>query len=347
MDQKTNNATILIVEDNDFLRQGLMDMLAYEGYKVFGARNGLEALDQMNSSNPELIISDVSMPQMDGFSFFQALRSRQEWVTVPFIFLTARTDPTEVLIGKNLGADDYLTKPITREELITAIQSRLDRMRQLQSAQMHQAYKESLKVMANAIDQRDPLIHGHVDRVVEFAVVMAQYLGWDEQQIEELRFGAILHDIGKIHISEKTLFKTSPLSDKEWLEIQQHSTNGAEMLRDIPQLAAVIPFVRHHHENWDGSGYPDGLAGEAIPLGARILAIADAFDAMTSPHRYGKILNYEEAMDELQDNSGKRYDPKLIQIFTIAWHNGDILKIAVKYKNGKQKDHKKADHLIQ
>lgn len=328
MNQKTNNDSILIVEDNDVLRQGLIDMLSYEGYKVFGARNGLEALDQMNNVNPELVISDVSMPMMDGFSFFQALRNRQEWVTVPFIFLTARVDPVDVLEGKNLGADDYLTKPITREELVTAIQSRLARMRQLQSAQMHQAYQESLKVMANAIDQRDPLILGHVDRVTEYAQVLARYLGWNEQQLEELRFGAILHDIGKIHISEQTLFKTTPLDDQEWQEIRQHSNNGAEMLKDVTQLADVIPYVRHHHENWDGTGYPDGLAGEAIPLGARILAIADAFDAMTSPHRYGAVRSLEEAMDELQEGSGTRYDPKMIRIFTIAWHNGEIFKIA-------------------
>lgn len=336
MNNKLNNDTILIVEDNDVLRQGLMDMLAYEGYKVHGARNGLEALDQMNNVNPELVISDVSMPLMDGFSFFQALRSRQEWVTVPFIFLTARVDPMDVLTGKNLGADDYLTKPITREELITAIQSRLARMRQLQSAQLQQAYQESLKVMANAIDQRDPLIFGHVDRVMEYSQILARHLGWNEQQMEELRFGAILHDIGKIHISEKTLFKISPLDPKEWAEIQQHSNNGAEMLKDIQQLAEVIPYVRHHHENWDGTGYPDGLAGEEIPLGARILAIADAFDAMTSPHRYSSIRSLEEAMDELHECSGSRYDPKLVRVFTVAWHNGEIHKIAGSLKNGAQ-----------
>lgn len=334
MNQKAQNDTILIVEDNDVLRQGLIDMLAYEGFKVFGARNGLEALDQMDIVNPELIISDVSMPLMDGFSFFQALRNRQEWVTVPFIFLTARVDPTDVLEGKNLGADDYLTKPITRDELVTAIQSRLARMRQLQSAQMQHAYQDSLKVMANAIDQRDPLIHGHVDRVIEYAQMIARHLDWNEQQMEELRFGAILHDIGKIHISEPTLFKIAPLNSTEWQEIQQHSTNGAEMLKDISQLADVIPYVRHHHENWDGSGYPDRLTGEQIPLGARILAIADAFDAMTSPHRYGKVRSLEEAMEELQECSGTRYDPRLIRIFTIAWHNGEIFNIAVKLRNG-------------
>ncbi|HSQ25631.1 MAG TPA: HD domain-containing phosphohydrolase [Anaerolineales bacterium] len=328
MNHTDNNDIILIVEDNDVLRQGLIDMLAFEGFKVFGARNGLEALDQMNVVNPELIISDVSMPLMDGFSFFQALRNRQEWVTVPFIFLTARVDPVDVLHGKNLGADDYLTKPITRDELVTAIQSRLTRMRQVQSAQMQQAYQESLKVMANAIDQRDPLVQGHVDRVVDYALVLAHHLGWNEQELEELRFGAILHDIGKIHISEHILLKTDPLDEKEWQEIRMHSTNGSEMLKDIPQLAEVVPYVRHHHENWDGSGYPDGLRGEQIPLGARILAIADAFDAMTSPHRYSEVRSLEEAMDELQEGAGTRYDPKLIRIFTIAWHNGEIFKIA-------------------
>ncbi len=331
-----NNDTILIVEDNDVLRQGLIDILTIEGYKVSGARNGVDALDQMNTVNPELIVSDVSMPLMDGFSLFQAIRNRQEWVTIPFIFLTARVDQKDILQGKNLGADDYLTKPISSQELITTIQSRLARMRQLQSAQQQQAYQDCLKVMANAIDQRDPLIHGHVDRVLEYSQLIAHHLRWDEQQLEELRFGAILHDIGKIHISEATLFKTTPLTPSEWDEIHKHPVNGAEMLKDIPQLIGVIPYVRHHHENWDGSGYPDGLAGEEIPLGARILAISDSFDAMTSPRRYGQVLSMEEAMDELQECSGSRYDPRLIKFFTISWLNGEVHKIAAKYINGHQ-----------
>lgn len=333
MNQEAQSDTILIVEDNDVLRQGLIDMLAFEGFTVIGARNGLDALDQMDIVTPELIISDVSMPLMDGFSFFKTLRNRQEWVTIPFIFLSARVDQTDILEGKNLGADDYLTKPISREELVTVIQSRLARMRQLQSAQMQHAYQDSLKVMANAIDQRDPLIHGHVDRVLEYAQLIAQRLGWNEQQMEKLRLGAILHDIGKIHISESTLFKITPLNSTEWQEIQQHSDNGADMLKDIPQLADVIPLVRHHHENWDGSGYPDQLAGEQIPLGARILSIADSFDAMTSPHRYGKFLSPEEAMEELHECSGTRYDPQLIRLFTIAWHEGEVFDIAVKFRS--------------
>lgn len=323
--------TILIVEDNDDLRQGLCDMLAYEGFHAIGARNGLDALDTMKGVHPEIIISDISMPIMDGFAFFQEVRNREEWVTIPFIFLTARVDPVDVIYGKNLGVDDYLTKPISRDELVTSIQARLNRMRQVQSAQLQRAYQSSLTVMANAIDQRDPLVHGHVERVMDYALVIAQHLGWSDQQLEILRFGAILHDIGKIHIPEKTLFKTTPLTQQDWEFLQRHPVTGAEMLRDIPHLSSAIPYVRHHHENWDGSGYPDGLAGENIPEGARILALCDAFDAMTTPHRYGEQRSFEEALQEIQDLSGIRYDPRLVSVFFTAWELGQIEAIAANH----------------
>jgi response regulator RpfG family c-di-GMP phosphodiesterase len=206
--------TILIVEDNDMLRDGLREMLAFEGFNVLSARNGEEALQQMSARPPSLIVSDVSMPVMDGYDFFTALRTHPEWTAIPFIFLTARTEQSDVLTGRNLGADDYLTKPISRDELVSTIRSRLNRSRQIQMAQLQQAYQGSLTVLANSIEVRTPNSFGHVERLTRIAVLLAEYLGWHQSRIEQIRFGAILHDIGKIHIPQTTLVKSSPLDEQ-------------------------------------------------------------------------------------------------------------------------------------
>jgi putative two-component system response regulator len=322
--------TLLIVEDNDVLRDGLHDMLTYEGFSVVTARNGREALALLKSITPELIVSDITMPVMDGLDFYRAVREQPTWVTIPFIFLTARADPKDFLVGRNLGVDDYLTKPINREELVTAVRSRLARSRQIQVAQLQQAYLGSLTALANAVDIRDRYTVGHVERVTAYAVTLAQYLGWKERQIEVLRFGSILHDIGKLHVSEATLFKKTPLTDEEWEEIKRHPVIGAEMIRNIPYLIEAIPIVRHHHEQWNGKGYPDGLAGDAIPEGARIVKLADTIDAMMTDRPYAPAIPLEKVACEIHLLSGKVYDPKVVEAFQHTWETGQIQAIATK-----------------
>jgi putative nucleotidyltransferase with HDIG domain len=195
-------------------------------------------------------------------------------------------------------------------------------------AQLQQAYVSSLTTLANAIDQRDPASSGHVNRLTDYALAIARQLGWGERQQELLRYAAILHDIGKIHISETTLFKSTPLTQAEWEQIRAHPITGAEMIKNVPFLAEAAPMIRHHHEQWDGSGYPDGLTGEQIPEGSRILAIADAFDAMTSPHPYGPERPLENAYQEILRLAGKRYDPNIVEAFTQVWQSGLIQSIA-------------------
>ena len=160
--------TILIVEDNPVLREGLQEMLELEGFIVLTASNGREALDRMVGQHPDLILSDIAMPEMDGLAFFRAVRNRPEWISIPFIFLTARGEREDVLAGKDLGAEDYLVKPATREELLTAVSSRLERSHQLRVVQLQQAYEASLTVLANAIEVRDQYTRGHVERVMAF-----------------------------------------------------------------------------------------------------------------------------------------------------------------------------------
>ncbi len=322
--------TLLIVEDNDVLREGLRDMLVYEGFHVLTARNGLEALEQMEKALPALILSDIAMPLMDGIQLYQAARSRSEWITIPFLFLTAKTDPKDILLGRNLGADDYLTKPINREELVSTIRSRLARSRQIQMAQLQHAYLDSLSALANAVDLRDMYTNGHVSRIADYSLVMARYLGWREWQFEFLQYGAILHDIGKIHISETILFKKGSLSPEEWAIVQQHPINGERMVQDVPYLMEAAPIVRHHHERWDGAGYPDGLLGEDIPEGARIVAVADAFDAIINTRPYSAARSMQEAYLEILSLSDERYAPSVVAAFQRAWYAGQIQAIASK-----------------
>jgi putative two-component system response regulator len=310
--------TLLIVEDHDILREGLQLLLETEGYRVAAAMHGQDALRQMETITPDLILSDISMPEMDGYAFYEAVRARPEWVAIPFIFLTARGDRDDVFTSRKLGVEDYLVKPIQRHELITTIRSRLERSQQLMLAQLQQAYEASLIMLANAIELRDKYTRGHVDRVMEFTVRIAEQLGMNNLQISSLRFGAILHDIGKIYIREGVLRKAGPLNHQEWAEMKRHAEIGANLLCNIPYLSGAIPIIHHHHERWDGQGYPDGLAGEQIPLGARIVAVADTYDAMTTARVYHDKNTPEQAIDEIRNGSGTRYDPTVVDAFLYA-----------------------------
>ncbi len=321
------NETLLIVEDNEILREGLRDILSLEGFTVLTASDGQEALEQMKTISPDMIISDIAMPRMDGFSFFQNVRSHPDWLAIPFVFLTARSDREHIMAGKNLGAEDYLVKPLSREELLTAVRSRLSRSQELRAIQLQQAYEASLSMLANAIDVRDPYTRGHVERVTAYAHTLGVQLGLNKRELDHLRFGSILHDIGKIFIHETMLFKSRPLNPNDWCEIKKHPLAGAEMIKDVPFLSPAMPIVRHHHERWDGKGYPDGLKGEAIPLTARIVAVADSFDAITIDRPYRKSRTPEEAYREIVRLSGAQFDPQVVAAFQRAWEEGSIQSI--------------------
>jgi putative two-component system response regulator len=311
--------TILIVEDHEILREGLQILLEAEDFHVISAEHGLDALQKMETANPDLILSDISMPEMDGYAFYDAVRARPEGVAIPFIFLTARGERDDIFTSKKLGVEDYLVKPVDRQELVTTIRSRLDRSQQLMMAQLQQAYEASLIMLANAIELRDEYTRGHVERVKRYTVLIAKQLGWAETHIAPLEFGSILHDIGKIYVQETILRKAGPLDDSEWSEMKRHSDIGAELLSSIPYLEAAIPIIRYHHERWDGKGYPEGLAGEQIPQGARIVSIADAFDAMTTARVYQEACLPEQALQEIQAGSGIRYDPEIVEAFLVVW----------------------------
>ena len=318
---------ILLVEDSDVLRQGLKSLLEQENYQVITGGNGKEALEKMESDPPDLILADILMPEMDGYALFEAVRSRPEWISIPFIFLTARRERKHILAGKRLGAEDYLLKPISPEDLLTAIRSRLGRSQQLLLAQLQESYEASLIMLANAIEVRDPYTRGHVERVMNYAQTIAEYLGWSSTEINNLRFGSILHDIGKINIPEDILRKSGSLSEEEWVEMRKHPEMGAELVDGIHYLDSAVPVILYHHERWNGSGYPFGLKEDNIPLSARIVAIADSFDAMTTKRPYRDELTPEQACNEVISGSGIQYDPLMVEAFQHAWETEKITEI--------------------
>jgi putative two-component system response regulator len=326
-----NKETVLIVEDNHALREALGEILSYDGYVVVTALNGVDALEKMMVVNPDIILSDIAMPKMDGYTFFRSVRARAEWMSIPFIFLTARGERDDILKGKDLGAEDYLIKPLSQEELITAVRARLERSQQIRVATLRRAYESSLTVLANAIEARDPHTKGHVERVIAYAIILAGELRLQGRLLDQLRLGAILHDIGKIIVRENILFKADPLTPNEWVSIRTHPDAGAEMIKDIDYLAPIIPIIRYHHERWDGEGYPDGLKGDEISLLARILAVADSFDAMTIPKPYKGALSPDEAYQEVVQDAGVKFDPAVVAAFQRAWQAGTIQRVRTEW----------------
>ncbi|MBI5350583.1 MAG: response regulator [Chloroflexi bacterium] len=310
---------ILIVEDDAMLAQGLQDWLQFVGYRVQLASNGREALERLENVHPDIILADIIMPQMDGYQLFEAVRSRPELNAIPFLFLTGRAQKRDILIGKGLGADDYITKPWGPEELLTAIRVKLKRTKDIAFTQLQRAYKDSLTVLANAIEARDAYTRGHVERVSSYSVMIAREMEMDDDEVDEIELGAILHDIGKIHVHESILSKPGDLTPEEISEMRKHTEIGAFMVKDIPYLVPATPIIKYHHERYDGMGYPEGLSGEDIPLHARIMAIADLFDALTTLRSYHEALSPEEAVAYIQNEAGKHFDPKIVEVFVRAW----------------------------
>lgn len=319
-----NSEHILIVEDDHITAASLREWLEMAGYQVAVAANGRLALKLLEQFQPDIILSDISMPEMDGYEFFEVVRAQPQLTTVPFIFLTGRSQRQDMLVSRGLGADDYITKPWQPDDLLIAIRGKLKRAQDVARAQLHRVYKESLTVLANAIEARDAYTRGHVERVCTYAAVIARELGCTEQELSDLEFGAILHDIGKIAVPEMILSKPGKLNEDERQEIRKHPETGASMVRDISYMAIAVPCIQHHHERYDGDGYPGGLTGESIPLTARVLAVADTFDAIISDRPYRQARTPAEAATEIVQEAGRQFDPRVVDAFQRAVSKGLI-----------------------
>jgi putative two-component system response regulator len=309
------NKRVLVVEDNLHVRQAVAQALEIEGYLVQQANDGLSAMKYMLNFTPDLIISEFNMPRMSGIEFYQSVRKNSHWVTIPFIFLTSYSLPEEIQRGKELGVEDYLAKPIDPSNLVKLVNARLLRAAQVQVALIDEAYLETVNVLANTIEGRDPYTHGHIERVAAYAQWLAEALGWSGENLRLLRFGARLHDIGKITIPDQVLKKPGKLTPEEWKIMAQHPAAGAKIIRSIGYLQATEPYVLYHHERWDGSGYPKGLKGREIPLEGRLLALGDVYDALTTSRPYHPARPHSEVFEYLKRNAGVLFDPDLVPLF--------------------------------
>lgn len=321
--------TLLIVEDDLPMLKALRDILEGAGYQVRIAIHGEEAMEIIREEPPELIISDISMPIMDGFELFEAVRKEPGGAAIPFIFLTALGTRQDRFAGRTLGADDYITKPITTKELISAVQARLKRADEVMVEQLKAAIKYSLLALANAIELRDKYTHDHVVRINAYAQELARELGWEVERIEFLEYGAILHDIGKIEVDTTILSKNGPLTPGEWEKMRRHPEDGAQMIGNVPHLAPAVPVIIAHHERWDGTGYPEGLKGKEIPEEARLLAVVDSFDAMTTNRPYRAAISPELAYQEILSQSGAQFDEEMVEAFKRCWDGGSIREILI------------------
>ena len=321
--------TILVVDDEPTNLQVLRNVLQAD-YRLLFAREGARALELAKSALPQLILLDVMMPGMTGHEVCAQLKADPATAHIPVIFVTALADEQDEARGFELGAVDYITKPISAPVVKARVRTHLSLVRADELRESRLAIIQRLGTAAEFKDNETGL---HVVRMAHYARVLARAAGWSEAAADELCDAAPMHDVGKIGIPDHILRKPGPLTDDEWVEMRRHPIYGADIIGEhrssLLRLARVIALG--HHEKWDGTGYPYGLAGEAIPLAARIVAIADVFDALTTVRPYKKAWTVEDAVALLQRDAGKHFDPTLVPLFVAQLP--EILVIRDRYRD--------------
>jgi len=302
---------ILVVDDEPSIVHLCTRILTREGYQVTSANSGEEAIEKAFAQPPDLVLLDVIMSGINGFEVCQRLKAEPATELVPVIILTALPHQKDKIAGLEAGASDFLTKPFDRIELLARVRNLL-RIKRL-TDQLERT-ESVIFALAEAVEAKDPYTRGHLERMGNLTEQLAQAAGIDAKQSPYIRFGGILHDVGKVGISEAILRKPGPLTPQERAEIEQHPIIGARIVQPLRFADVVAPIVRGHHERWDGKGYPDGLKGEKIPLGARVVALIDAYDAMCSDRPYRFALEPKSIRHELEHGSGSQFDPELTHI---------------------------------
>ena len=303
---------VLVVDDiaaNRELLQGHLDDL---GYDVREARDGIEALDAVAAEEPDLILLDIDMPRLDGIAVCEQLKAHPIRRLIPIVILTASNDRGTRLRGIAAGADDYLSKPFDPRELLIRTKVRL---RQRTLNQRLDATEGVLHALACAVEARDRHTIHHAERVGRYAEAMGAAHGLTPEDGELLYEGGVLHDLGKIAIPDAILLKPGPLTPAEFTKMRSHSVEGERICLSLRSVSHYLPIIRHHHERVDGAGYPDHLAGADIPIGARITAIADSWDAMVSDRPYRAGLEHDEAVRRLRQGAGTQWDAGLVRVF--------------------------------
>ncbi len=309
------NKRILVVDGDQKVTRNIVKTLKIEGYDVRDACDGVSALRYIEHVVPDLIISDIDAPGQNGINFYQLVRNNSTWAAIPFIFLIARNRQQEIQRARESGVEDYLVRPPDAEMLIRTVHARLLRSAELRLALIDQNFLETIELLATTVEERDPYTHGHIGRVSTYAQWLAEALEWPADQMRILAFGARLHDIGKVAIPDSILRKPGDLTPEEWELMKQHPVAGAKIVSKSNSLKATVNFVLYHHERWDGSGYPHGLAGRDIPIEGRLMALADVFDALTTDRPYHPARPRSEVLQFLSMRAGTQFDPDLTPIF--------------------------------
>ncbi len=331
MDEPT---TLLVVDDEESIRNALRRFLVQHGYEVAVAATGEEALGILQRQKVTGMLLDVNLPGISGVELVPQIIELEPSIAI--LMLTAVNDATSAALCMQRGAFDYLIKPIDLGHLGRAIHHALQRRhtylegqqinqwlkdevtarvaeRRLEQANQERLSVATLEALVNALEAKDPYLRGHSARVADLSATVAAQIGATDEQIEAVRTGGRLHDIGKIGIREEILNKQGPLTPTEYEHVKQHVTVGSQILAPLVHLKDVIGLVRSHHERWDGKGYPDRLAGEAIPLGARIIGAVEIYDAMTTARPYQEKMSAEAAVERIRDLVGTVIDPAVHQ----------------------------------
>lgn len=327
---------LLIVDDDRQVRDVLHQIFATAGYSCLLAHNGQQGLELFRAARPPLVVTDLKMPVMSGIDLLRRVRELDEDAAV--MVLTGAADVKTAIDSLKLGAYDFIMKPVNIDELLIAAERALERRTLLRERREYQqtlerrvaeatrdlaaAYREleatyatTLEALGSALDTRDVGTESHSRRVHGYALATAREYGVPEAELRDLAHGVLLHDIGKIGIPDAILLKPGKLTPEEWTIMRTHPDIGRRLIEKIPFLRGAVPIVYSHHEKWDGSGYPRGLRGEEIPLGARIFAVVDAFDAMTFDRPYSRAISFEAAKAEIKRCAGSHFDPAVVEAF--------------------------------
>jgi putative two-component system response regulator len=307
---------VVVVDDEPANVRLLTRQLARDGHVVLAVANGDEALDLIAREQPDLVLMDVVMPRRDGYETCRALKENAATRLIPIVLVTSLSDSADKVRGLEAGADDFLTKPVNTSELLARVRALVRLKRYTDDLESAEAV---MLTLGETIEARDAYTEGHCERLAAYAVTLGRALGLNRDELAALEYGGFLHDLGKIGVPDAVLLKPATLTADERHRMQQHTIIGDRLCGGLRSLARVRGIVRHHHERLDGSGYPDGLRGDAIPLLAQVIGIVDVYDALTTARPYKEALATDRARDELRDEADRGWRRKdLVDMFIAA-----------------------------
>lgn len=305
--------TILIADDQAANRELLEELLTTQGFTVITVSGGADVIQELARTSVDLVLMDVMMPGLTGFQACEKIKNNPDTYLIPVVLITALCDRQDRIEGIKVGADDFLSRPVDRTELLARVRSLLRLKHRTDELERAESVLFSL---ARSIEGKDPYTHGHCERLADYSARLGQQLGLAEDQITALRRAGIVHDVGKIAVPDAILLKPGRLTPDEWTIIREHSAVGERICAPLKSFRFVLPIIRHHHEKLDGSGYPDGLRGDAIPIAARVLQIVDVYDALTTDRPYKKAFSITDALQTMKEEVSQGWwDPHIFDQF--------------------------------